>query len=61
MAASYSESKLIRYGEYCLVLFPLSVLFMFVWMMAAGPGENDVGDAEKADANPLPTMTVQIK
>jgi len=50
VAASYSESNLIRYGGYSLVASPLSCAFAFVWILSikASARKEDIVDMEKA-------------
>ena len=37
VAASYSETSLIRYGGYSLVASPLSCAFAFAWILTIKP------------------------
>lgn len=43
MAASYSESALIRYGGYALVASPLSCGLAFLWILSIKPTAREVG------------------
>ena len=49
VAASYSESSLIRYGGYALVASPLSCAAGFVWILSikTRARRDDIADTEK--------------
>jgi len=48
VAASYSESPLIRYGGYGVLVTPLSCAFAFAWILTIRNGARlDSVDAEK--------------
>ena len=49
VAASFSESPLIRYGGYALLASPVSCGLAFIWILSLRNGARDDGvDVEKA-------------